>query len=346
MTQENTIKGYVYEITNNLNKKWYIGSHDGHNPKYFGSGTVLKRAINKYGQENFTKEILFYSKTFQEDEGALLTKRDAAGDPQSYNLHNSGAGGNTGYLHTDEAKELMSQINAGEGNPYYGKKHTEEVRAQISASNMGKQHSKETRAKISEGMQGEKHYLWGKHLPEETRKKIGDAHRGEKNWNWGGTLSEETKAKISAATKGENNPNWGKFGKLHPRFEVPQEKVACPVCGKIGGISSMKRFHFDNCGKEQPVQKVDCSECGVEGGITNMKRYHFDNCKFKKRIIEVDERKKFFSVRELREMYSVNKHIIFRMIRLGYIEAEMGVIGRKKKVWKIPVDKFIEKFAL
>jgi predicted RNA-binding Zn-ribbon protein involved in translation (DUF1610 family) len=31
------------------------------------------------------------------------------------------------------------------------------------------------------------------------------------------------------------------------RLGVAQKKVECPNCGKIGGISTMKRWHFDNC---------------------------------------------------------------------------------------------------
>jgi hypothetical protein len=27
----------------------------------------------------------------------------------------------------------------------------------------------------------------------------------------------------------------------------PKPKVECPHCSKIGGISAMKRWHFDNC---------------------------------------------------------------------------------------------------
>jgi hypothetical protein len=28
---------------------------------------------------------------------------------------------------------------------------------------------------------------------------------------------------------------------------ISKEQVACPHCGKSGGISAMKRWHFDNC---------------------------------------------------------------------------------------------------
>ena len=53
---------YVYEITNLVNGKKYIGKRSCKCPieddKYMGSGIAITNAIKKYGKENFKKDVL------------------------------------------------------------------------------------------------------------------------------------------------------------------------------------------------------------------------------------------------------------------------------------------------
>jgi len=50
---------HIYMIINMINGKSYIGQHCGsQSSHYYGSGTIIKNAVNKYGRENFSKIVL------------------------------------------------------------------------------------------------------------------------------------------------------------------------------------------------------------------------------------------------------------------------------------------------
>jgi hypothetical protein len=87
----------IYKITNNLNNKIYVGSHKTKNKDdgYMGSGKYLNYAINKYGVENFTKEILFIfdNATEMYDKEAEIVNDDFLAEENTYNLKRGGFGG-------------------------------------------------------------------------------------------------------------------------------------------------------------------------------------------------------------------------------------------------------------
>lgn len=159
-------------------------------------------------------------------------------------------------------KRQMSESSTGKGNSMYGKELSDERKKKSSSP-------------------GSLHPLFGKHHSEATKKKMSISKKGrpglvgENNGMFNKCHSEETKKQIS-----QNNPWTGSAGKgIHPnkgrsltedqkehlrkmftgvklseeriqKLRVPkgpQQIVTCPQCGKIGGISNLTRYHFDNC---------------------------------------------------------------------------------------------------
>lgn len=87
----------IYKITNNINGKIYIGKHktNDKNDGYMGSGLYLNHAQEKYGLDNFTKEILFECSSEEEmnDKERELVNEDFVKRSDTYNLAIGGCGG-------------------------------------------------------------------------------------------------------------------------------------------------------------------------------------------------------------------------------------------------------------
>jgi hypothetical protein len=159
---------YLYEVTNLLNGKTYIGQHitDDLEDGYLGSGKALKSAIKKYGRDKFKKEILLFAR----NERALNILEMMAVTPEfcalksNYNLKE---GGNSGRPNP-EIREKMRQKKLGARNHNYGKPKTEEWKAKVRAAQKGRVASKETRLKMSLAGLGRRH-------TEDAKKRIGIA---------------------------------------------------------------------------------------------------------------------------------------------------------------------------
>ena len=211
----------IYETTNLINGKKYIGVHstDDIDDGYLGSGTVLCRAVIKHGRENFSRKILSRHLTREEailEESKIVTK-EIAKDPKFYNLATGGA-----YCEfTDERKAKISSGMIGMIKPPLSDSHklrlSESVKKRILAGKfipptLQKPTSQKTKDKISLANKGKR--LGCRHS-EESIKKISEASKrprkkGRIAWNRGllghpmpkrGPMSEELKAKISATKK-------------------------------------------------------------------------------------------------------------------------------------------------
>ena len=120
---------YVYQITNLLNNKIYVGKHkSAKHPSengYYGSGKQIKAAIEKYGIENFKKEVLYYCNSMEEmaDKELSIVTEDFVKRKDTYNMHKGGPGG---WDHYNGSKEHSANSSKGgkkrardPANPFY-----------------------------------------------------------------------------------------------------------------------------------------------------------------------------------------------------------------------------------
>ena len=173
---------YIYKITNNINGKSYIGLKTKtveESEDYYGSGKLINQAIDKYGKENFTKEILERN----------IDSYDILNDQEIYWIKRVNTF-NKGYNLT----------KGGQGN--LGRATSEETRAKLSEA-ANKQHktpvSNETKRKISEAAKLRK----GRPVSEESKAKLAKAATGRIKSQE--ELDKMSKS-ISAALKGKPLP--------------------------------------------------------------------------------------------------------------------------------------------
>ena len=169
---------YIYKIINKFTGKIYIGQKSNQSPEksksYYGSGKYIKRAIKKYGKNNFIKEIVeecTSQSQLNAREQYWIEKLDSVNPDIGYNLQYGGLGGK----HTIQSKKIMSVLQQGSNNNFYGKNHTKESKKLMSISKLGN-----------------KNPMYGKHLSDETKLKLSNAFKGR-------TDSKETKAKKKEA---------------------------------------------------------------------------------------------------------------------------------------------------
>lgn len=154
-------KKYVGQTCQRLERRWRNGHGYCRNPHF-------ARAIEKYGWNNFTHEVVQLCETLEEAnaaEKAFIKEYRTNEVEYGYNI-SGGADGRE--MVAESTRQLMSKIRKGKfvgcNNPNYGRKHTEEERRKMSEAQRGR-------------FLGEKSPLYGKHPPEETRAKMSKSRK-------------------------------------------------------------------------------------------------------------------------------------------------------------------------
>lgn len=135
--------GIIYKITSPSNKiyvgKTYnlahrIAAHKCCVKK--GSNIILHNSIRKYGWDSHVLEVI------EEVEDAFMDEREiywiaeletyCYENPMGLNMTKGGEGQRSTWMHKTGLRKWFSEKFTGEGNPFYGKKHTEETRKKLS----------------------------------------------------------------------------------------------------------------------------------------------------------------------------------------------------------------------
>ena len=262
--------GSIYKITNTVNGKSYIGktTRDAEKTRIRahlrGRGSQpVKDAIEKYGQDAFTYEILhdgIIPEFLDNLEKEVIAKFNTV-SPHGYNLTE---GGDTNPMDMPEVRQKHSEAMK---RPEVRQKHSEamrhpEVRQKLSKASTGKRHTDETRRNMSETRKGENNPMYGKPCSDDTKRKISEANTGRKH-------SDEARQNMSEARKGEKHPMYGrkhsdeakqKMSESHKRPEVRQKHSEAtkgennPMYGKRHSDEAKQKMSESRKGKSRSAE--------------------------------------------------------------------------------------------
>ena len=149
---------YLYKITNNINGNFYYGIHSTNNLNdgYMGSGKYLHQAYEKYGIENFSKEIIEFKNTRKElsDLEKDIVTIDLVNNRNCYNIKLGG----------DDGKLLGTATMKDENGNFYQVVIGSPEYKNMVGTWSGRCHSEETKQKMSESHKKNDRYI-GKNNP-------------------------------------------------------------------------------------------------------------------------------------------------------------------------------------
>lgn len=201
----------VYQTTNNITNKIYIGCHITDNPEdsYLGSGDAIRRAIKKYGRQSFKKTILYWCANAAEmfEQERKIVTEEFVNDSNTYNARVGGCGG---------TPEYMRQISP------FANRHliTEDMQTRMTEGS--KKGGKITGNKMKQLKRGICSSEWhGRPHTTDTKQKIGRANsikqRGCKNSNYGKTWIHSLKERKSVCVSKHDLDDYLRLGWIKGR---------------------------------------------------------------------------------------------------------------------------------
>lgn len=133
----------IYKITNLVNNKIYIGKDTTSDEKYFGSGLLINRAFEKYGKDNFIKEVIDTTNDYNElseKEIYWISYYNSTDKKIGYNISTGGDGGDTLSNHPelDLIRDKISNNSYTKGKTYeeaFGEEKAKQYKEKLSKSN-------------------------------------------------------------------------------------------------------------------------------------------------------------------------------------------------------------------
>lgn len=196
----------VYKITNLINDKIYVGVHKTSNLEdgYMGSGTHLKKAQEKYGIENFKKEILeiFDNMDDMLDMESVIVNEEFVDRSDTYNLIIGG--GKSTFYYLNDAKLNLYGKNGQSGYGLENLKSRADMKELMSKEDWDKWNEKISQSLRQKYAEGFENPFLGKTHTEETKKKIGQKSKVHQKGNgnsqygtrWIYSLEEKKSKKI------------------------------------------------------------------------------------------------------------------------------------------------------
>ena len=301
---------YVYEITNLVNGKKYIGKRSCscsiEQDKYMGSGKILKQAEEKYGINNFSKKILKICNTEEEaylEEQKYIEQTKAYENSNYYNIHFGGNGflsSNVKKLWEDEKyrmKVCKSRKEMWENEEYRNKMVL--LRKEMGAKESFKEKVSKASKKRWENEEDRNNQL--KRLCEMNKNPYIRAKKS--NSLKGRKFSNETKEKIRMSNIGKN---------LGSKSSLSQP-VICLNTGEIFESTRLagNKYNCDNSSISKSCKNVLKKSCGKlnDKPLFWMKLQEFDAMNESKKIDLINKAQNYKFEMTLEQRKSISNHM-------------------------------------